>query len=231
MPARKCYFVIPAGGSGNRFGGDTPKQYISILGKPLLLYTLEAIMPFAEKCILAVSETYFTHVGELIAPYSWATKCRLVKAGEMRYDSVKSALEEVPDKMLVAIHDAVRPLIAPQTISRLLLKAQDYEAVVPCKAMSDSMRQLTSLASEKRVSIPVDRSQFVTIQTPQVFHSERIKEAYTLPYLQNFTDDSSVYEACFHVSPQLLEDPYPNLKVTHPEDRLILEALLMNRKE
>lgn len=231
MPARKCYFVIPAGGSGNRFGGDTPKQYISILGKPLLLYTLEAIIPFAERCILAISDPYFTHVTQLIAPYPWATKCRLVQAGETRYKSVKGALEEVPNKMLVAIHDAVRPLIAPQTISRLLLMAQDDEAVVPCKAMSDSMRKLTSLSSGKRASIPLDRTQFVTIQTPQVFHSERIKEAYTLPYQKDFTDDSSVYEACFHVSPQLIEDPYPNLKVTHPEDRLILEALLMNRKE
>ncbi|KXB33338.1 putative 2-C-methyl-D-erythritol 4-phosphate cytidylyltransferase [Bacteroidales bacterium KA00251] len=228
---RKCYFVIPAGGCGNRFGSTTPKQYIPILGKPLILYTLEAIMPFADHCILSLSDSYHSFIGELIRSYPWANKCHLVPSGESRFESVKNALRVVPDYAIAAIHDAVRPLISAKTLVQLIRVATQYQAAIPCKPLSDSIREVVQSTDKEVLSHPADRSRVVSIQTPQIFHSERIREAYQLPYRSSFTDDSSVYEACFHTSPKLVEDPYPNIKITHPEDQIFLEAFLQKRNE
>lgn len=230
MAISRCHFIIPAGGLGSRFGADIPKQFVEVAGKAILLHTLATISPYCQECIVAVPQGADTQPwGQKVLEAEEMKSCQVIVGGETRYHSVRNALERVPDGTLVAVHDAVRPFIAGETIEALIATAQKYGAAIPIKYATDSLRRILDFHASPQASEPLPRHDIVQVETPQIFRSELLKEAYSHPYSETLTDDSSLYEAHFKTSPALVVSRKVNSKITFPEDRLFLEAILARK--
>jgi 2-C-methyl-D-erythritol 4-phosphate cytidylyltransferase len=126
----------------------------------------------------------------------------------------------IEEESLVAIHDAVRPMVSRKTISGCFKTAEKDGCAVPCLEISESVREITSTGTR-----PVNRDKFRTIQTPQIFRSDILKKAYEQRYRINFTDDATVVEkAGYKIT--LVEGNRENIKITTKEDLLLAETLL-----
>ena len=139
--------------------------------------------------------------------------------GETRFESVKQGLEHVGEG-LVAIHDAVRPLVSIELIARCFNNAQARGNAVPVIPLTDSVREV--LNGESRQA---DREHLRLVQTPQVFNAALLKSAYGQAYRNSFTDDANVAEA-FGIKISLIEGDPRNIKITRPDDLLIADSLI-----
>ncbi|RWY57022.1 2-C-methyl-D-erythritol 4-phosphate cytidylyltransferase [Mucilaginibacter gilvus] len=223
---KSTYAVIVAGGSGTRMQSALPKQFLELSGKPVLMYTLEAFhnSESSPQLILVLHAHYHEVWKELCAVHNFAIKHILISGGETRFHSVKNAIDQITDKgVLIAVHDAVRPLISPAVIDEAYQCAQRHGSAVVAVKSRDSVRQLTG-----NVSQSLNRDGIYLVQTPQTFQSALLKAAYEQPYDPKFTDDASVVEQ-LGVQIQLIEGNYANIKITFPEDIDIAEALI-NKK-
>ena len=220
---RERYVIIPAGGIGSRMGGDIPKQMLELCGVPVLRRTLDLFLdlPFEVHVIISINMTVKS---------MWVDYCRkeglmlryvLVSGGMTRFHSVRKTMKYLPDGALVAVHDAVRPLLRKEDIIRLYEEGEQYPAVVPVLPVTDTMRVLAPDGD----SSMVDRSQYRLVQTPQVFHSEVLKRAYDTAFSPDFTDDASVVEKS-GVPLHLTAGSRFNFKLTTPEDMTLAEAVL-----
>lgn len=214
--------IIVAGGSGQRMGSSVPKQFMCVAGRPILMHTLEAFARTAEPMdiVLVLPQYEVERWDALCKEYGCTVEHSLVAGGATRFDSVKHALALVHSGELVAVHDGVRPLVSAATIERCFAAAEQYGAAVPCVDMVDSLRRCTAERSEA-----CDRSQYKLVQTPQVFRSELLLEAYEQPYCATFTDDASVVER-LGAKVHLVEGNRENIKITTPMDLTLAEALL-----
>ncbi len=215
--------LIVAGGSGSRMGGELPKQYQYLEGKPLIVHTLERFRRFDPQMQLVVvmAPLHRPLWEELVLAHEAATDVLLAEGGSMRYNSVKNGLMLVEDGVLVAIHDAVRPFVDQATIGRCFEAAGHDGSGIPVIEMEESMR----MCDDQGGSVPIDRSKLRRVQTPQVFRSDLIKEAYRQSYNPSFTDDASVYEA-MHGKVTLVEGNRENIKITTPGDLSLAKALI-----
>ena len=152
--------------------------------------------------------------------YKYNQPVTLVCGGAERFYSVKNAMHLVPTDALVAVHDGVRPLVDVETIRQAFESAAAKGSGVPVIPESDSLRQLTPNGS-----VSVNRADYCRVQTPQVFQSNLIKEAYNQEYKTFFTDDASVYESMGH-SIALTQGNVSNLKITTPVDLTWAAVLL-----
>ncbi len=218
----KLYAVIVAGGSGKRMHAELPKQYLEIVGKPVLMHTLEKFKSFNEdiEIITVLPENQLRYWGELQKKYSFTVTHTLVKGGKSRFFSVRNGLRFVDTPGLVAIHDGVRPFVSVETIRRCFETAEKLGNAVPVISPSDSLRMVSG-----DESTPVNRMHVKQVQTPQVFDAELIRNAYRQEYLPEFTDDASVLEKT-GVKINLVEGNRENIKITNPEDLIISAALL-----
>jgi 2-C-methyl-D-erythritol 4-phosphate cytidylyltransferase len=214
--------IIVAGGTGTRMKGEKPKQFIEIDGKPVVIYSLEAFFHYDNsiRFILALHSGYFSMWEKIINKYPIFSGLTIVQGGETRFHSVLNALKMVEEESIVAIHDAVRPLVSRETISRCFKTAETEGCAVPCLEISESVREIKSKGTR-----PVNRDILRTIQTPQVFRSEILKKAYEQKYRMNFTDDATVVEnAGYKIT--LVEGNRENIKITTKEDLILIEKLL-----
>jgi 2-C-methyl-D-erythritol 4-phosphate cytidylyltransferase len=216
------YVVIVAGGTGKRMGGDTPKQFLELAGKPVLMHTIERFRLFSNaiEIITVLPENQLRSWSELQKRYSFDIPHTLVRGGAHRFLSVKRGLEFVNSPGLVAIHDGVRPLVKTETIKRCFEEAEKYGNAVPVISPSDSLRLLTGNSNE-----PVGKMDIKQIQTPQVFNISLIKRAYRQDYDNSFTDDATVLEKTGERI-HLVEGNRENIKITNPEDLFIAQTLL-----
>ena len=213
--------VIVAGGSGKRLGGAVPKQFQLLQGKPVLMHTLAVFAGIKDfqQIRLVLPETFIALWTQLCKEYSFEICHQVIAGGTERFFSVKNALEEIPDDCLIAIHDGVRPLVSAELISRGLHLAAQRGAAIPVISVTESLRKLTT-----KMSTPVDRDNYQIVQTPQIFKSEILREAYNQPYQHCFTDDASVVElAGYPIA--LFEGEKTNLKITTTDDIILAEAL------
>ncbi|NLV19721.1 MAG: 2-C-methyl-D-erythritol 4-phosphate cytidylyltransferase, partial [Bacteroidetes bacterium] len=187
----KLYAVIVAGGSGTRMGTDIPKQFLELAGRPVLMHTIERFLTFSNSIhiITVLPGEYLEFWDQLKKKYNFTLPHIIVRGGETRFISVRNGLEYVDDDALVAVHDAVRPLVSIGTIKRCFETAGEYGNAIPVISPSDTLR----IVNEEN-SKPVDRLLVKQIQTPQVFHSRLLKKAYCQSYLPEFTDDATVLE-------------------------------------
>ena len=222
MP-RKLYGIFVAAGRGTRMGGDTPKQFLLLDGRPILQCTIERFLEAVPdmKVITVLPRGTFRTWKDICAAYSFNCPQTLVAGGLTRFHSVQNALKKVPDGAFVAIHDGVRPLVSPALISRMLerMSTEGCRALLPVLPVTDTLRSTVPGVPDP------DRSRTVAVQTPQFFRSEDIKAAYGQAYDLAFTDDGSV--AARKGIPLTLEqgERY-NLKITNPEDLVLAEMLL-----
>ena len=250
----KKYAIIVAGGKGIRMSTELPKQFIPINDKPLLMITLEAFCRYDNELelivVLPVAQQEYWRT--LCKQYGFSVSHRIANGGETRFHSVKNGLMLIPDteESLVAIHDGVRPFVSQKTISEAFKCAEKQGTAVPAINPVDSVRQLTgavgaglvpALAPNSAVgtglvpalapqSAALDRTTLKMVQTPQVFKSFLLKEAYLQEYTPSFTDDASVVEKCGH--PIILtEGNRENIKITTPLDLQIAEAIANNNEQ
>jgi 2-C-methyl-D-erythritol 4-phosphate cytidylyltransferase len=218
----QLYVVIVAGGTGKRMGVDTPKQFLELAGRPVLMHTIERFRTFNEtiEIITVLPENQLRHWNELQNKYSFNIPHTLVKGGQERFFSVKKGLQFVDTPGLVAIHDGVRPLVSAETIKRCFDAAEKYGNAIPVVSPGDSLRMVSEQGSR-----PVNRLNIKQIQTPQVFDAELIKKAYLQEYNPDFTDDATVLEKTGNKI-QLVEGNRENIKITNPEDLFIAQTLL-----
>jgi len=224
------YVIIVAGGKGLRMGYDLPKQFIPIEGKPILMHTLESFYNWDSdvQIILVLPEDHQDYWRMLCKEIGCTITHHIVNGGETRFHSVRNGLEFLSEelgispereKALIAIHDGVRPFTGPEVIENCFASAEQEGNAIPVIPIIDSLREITDEGSR-----PVDRSHFYAVQTPQVFHSDVIMNAYTQPYSPLFTDDASVVEA-FGESIHMVPGNRENIKITSPFDLLIAKAL------
>lgn len=219
---RKRYAVIVAAGSGTRMNSKLPKQFIEIAGKPLLRHTVEKFlaMDVPVEIIIVMSDEYKDRWKSYCRRSDFLEKYILPTGGFTRFHSVKNALEYVPDGALVAVHDGVRPFVTPEFLEGLFEEAEKCGAVAPAVPLVESIREMSGDGT-----VPADRSRFLSVQTPQVFHSEILRKAYGQSYDTSFTDDLTVVQkAGFPI--KLVDGLRYNVKITTPEDLELAEALL-----
>ena len=216
------FVVIVAGGYGKRMGGEIPKQFLELAGRPVLMHTIEKFKEFnnAIEIITILPENQLRYWNELQKKYSFNIPHTLVRGGAKRFFSVRHGLEFVNGSGLVAIHDGVRPLVRLDTIKRCFEAAEKYGNAIPVITPADSLRAETDLGSK-----PVNRMNIKQVQTPQVFDIDLIKKAYKQEYDPSFTDDATVLEKTGEKI-RIVDGNRENIKITNPEDLLIARALL-----
>lgn len=216
------YALIVAGGKGLRMGGDLPKQFLPIGGKPVLMHTLEAFHHYDPEMqiILVLPKSQQPYWLQLCEEYHFRVPYQLADGGETRFHSVKNGLEKVQVPGLVGVHDGVRPFVSQAVIARCYRLAAEKKAVVPVIDVVETVRRI-----EGEESVTVPRDAYKLVQTPQVFDAELLLRAYRQPYTTAFTDDASVVEA-LGATVCLTEGNRENIKLTTPFDLKIAEALL-----
>ena len=226
---RKKYVIVMAAGSGTRMGADVPKQFIELNGKAILRMTIETFLSACPdvSVITVLPEAHIAYWKNYCLKNNFTCPQVLVKGGITRFHSVRNALEKVPEGALVAIHDGVRPLISQELVSSMFEKAEEIPALIPVTPCVDTMKVLEKQGDDL-VGIPgvkVDRSTLFGVQTPQIFHSEIIKEAYSQAYDTAFTDDASVLEK-YGKNPSYVAGERFNIKITTQDDLLLARAIL-----
>ncbi|MGL4992816.1 MAG: 2-C-methyl-D-erythritol 4-phosphate cytidylyltransferase [Bacteroidales bacterium] len=220
----KKYVIIVAGGKGLRMGSELPKQFIPINGLPVLMHTIDKFKDSIEdiEIILVIPQSHEDYWRELTIKHKFNTKHKIVYGGETRFHSVKNGLSACEkNNSIVAVHDGVRPLVTKEVIIELFKKAQEVEAVIPIIPVHETVRHLLSDGA----SITVPREDYALVQTPQLFRSELIKEAYLQPFDPHFTDDASVVES-IGGKVTLIQGNRENIKLTTPLDLKLASILI-----
>lgn len=223
--SKERYAIIVAGGRGLRMGGELPKQFLPLSGKPVLMRTLELFEGEVNRIILVLPEDHIPFWQELCQRYHFTLPHTVALGGETRFHSVRSGLSHLPQEGLVAVHDGVRPLVSSALIRRSFEEAEQSGAALPACPVTDSLR----LRQDEGKSEAVDRSRYVAVQTPQTFDLGRLQRAYEQAYSPLFTDDASVYEAASLGSITLIDGEETNIKLTTPRDLLLAELLLREK--
>ena len=220
----EVYVVIVAGGKGLRMGGEKPKQFQDLKGRPVLMHTLERFREALPdgKLILVLPESWMTMWRDLCHRHAFDIDHELVKGGETRFHSVKNGLDAIRgEEGVVAVHDGVRPFVAVDVIRECVKQALTGACVVPVIAPVESVR-LKQGDTDRTQSI--DRNLCLLVQTPQVFPLNRLRQAYSQPYQSLFTDDASVVEADGG-QVEVVEGNRENIKLTTPFDWAMAQLL------
>jgi len=225
--AIKKYAIIVAGGNGTRMKTPVPKQFLKLDGKPVLLHTINKFLdtdPNIE-IILVLPQDQMQYWEQLCTEFMFHKPVKIAYNGESRFHSVKNGLAFVTEEGIVAVHDAVRPLVSSKTILATFKAAEMYGNAVPAIPINDSIRQIESTRT-----IAVDRSRYCATQTPQCFRTELLKKAYQQEYHYSYTDDAMVVEALGEQI-RLVDGNPENIKITSPKDLLIAEVLLKGESQ
>lgn len=221
----KKHIIIVAGGKGLRMGGDIPKQFLPIGGKPVLMRTIEAFHAYDSSIhiILVLPVSQQAYWKELCENYPFTLHHEIADGGETRFHSVKNGLSWVEGDGLVGVHDGVRPFVSRKVIEGCFAEAELKKAVIPVIDVVETVRHLTEDGSET-----VPRNDYKLVQTPQVFDVALLKEAYNQAYSDAFTDDASVVEA-MGKEVHLVQGNRENIKLTTPFDLKIAEVLILEK--
>ncbi|AMR32118.1 2-C-methyl-D-erythritol 4-phosphate cytidylyltransferase [Mucilaginibacter sp. PAMC 26640] len=222
----KTYAVIVAGGSGTRMQSVMPKQFILLNGRPVLMHTMEAFRACTAQpeLVLVLHTDYHSFWKQLCEEHNFVIKHKLIAGGQTRFHSVKNAIDYITEKnVLIAVHDAVRPLISPTIIDEAFRCAETQGSAVVAVKSRDSVRQTFGERSES-----LNRDNIYLVQTPQTFKSEILRLAYEQTFDPYFTDDASVVERN-GAQITIVQGHHSNIKITFPEDIAIAEAII-NKK-
>ncbi|MCS7316083.1 MAG: 2-C-methyl-D-erythritol 4-phosphate cytidylyltransferase [Bryobacterales bacterium] len=238
----KVAAIIPAAGLGTRMGrsaaetsGVSRKQFMLLDGAPILLHTLRKFIacPLVTEIVVALREEDIGWFSALIEREGATKPVRLVVGGNSRQESVQHALDALaPDTDLVAVHDAVRPFIDPETLEKVIREAAQGGAAIVGIVPVDTVKQVRG----NKVHGTLPRERLVLAQTPQVFRYELLKEAFDRARQDGFvgTDESSLVERLERVEVSVVPGSDRNIKITKPSDmelaRLFLSEEIARRK-
>ncbi|MCR5107502.1 MAG: 2-C-methyl-D-erythritol 4-phosphate cytidylyltransferase [Lachnospiraceae bacterium] len=234
MSYKKCTAIVLAAGKGKRMNSTIQKQYLPIMDKPVLYYSLKAFEEsFIEDIIIVTSEDEIGYIKEnIVKKYNFSKVLKTVAGGRERYHSVAAGLEAVSkDTGYVFIHDSARPFIDGKLLERAYETVSEYHTAVAAMPVKDTIK----VADDKGIVTDTpDRSTLYIIQTPQVFDHFMIKEAYRrliederkgVVFNRPVTDDAMVMERYGSLPVKLYEGSYRNIKITTKEDMLTANAI------
>lgn len=224
--------VVAAGGLGLRFGDARGKQYVELCGLPVLDWSVAALdeAPSVGHIVIVCPHGRVEETRKVVGLIVPCVPVTFVEGGATRQESCLAGIRAVPgDFSLVAIHDGARPLIRPETVEAVIARVRDDASLAGAICAHPSADTLKVVEGGIVRSTP-DRSRYWAVQTPQVFRRATVLEAHLAAGREGFvgTDDASLVErAGGRVA--VVESPSDNMKVTVPEDRLPVEAILASR--
>jgi 2-C-methyl-D-erythritol 4-phosphate cytidylyltransferase len=234
----KIVAILPAAGLGTRMGAGAPKQFLELDGVPILILTLRRIAacPLVTSIIVATRGDEIARLESLIQKEKLNQDVRVVKGGDTRQDSVGQALQLVPSETdLVLVHDAVRPFVTVDQITRVIGEARR------CKAAILGIPAMDTVKEVKRASLPEDvalitatvpRERVVLAQTPQVFEAKLLKEAFAQAMEEgiNASDEAGLIEKLGH-DVHVVLGAERNIKITKPSDMDLARFYLQSEQK
>jgi 2-C-methyl-D-erythritol 4-phosphate cytidylyltransferase len=222
--------VIPAAGQGKRMNAGISKQWIELLGKPVLAHTLDVFEkdPACAGIILVGSEQELQQMQNFVQTFQYTKVRQIVPGGKERQQSVYEGLKKVPeDAALVLVHDAARPFITIDSIGQLVNKAADTGSAVLAVPVKDTVKRVV----QHQVEETIDRSSLWAVQTPQAFRLSIVKRAHEEADSDGYlgTDDASLVERIGETVAIVMGD-YHNIKLTTSDDLLYGQAILLERQ-
>ncbi len=224
--------IILSAGKGKRMHSDISKQYITVFDKPILYYTLRAFQHSEiDEMIVVCGGSDIEYVKyDIVKKYDFTKVTQIVEGGQERYDSVIAGLKLVEDEDYVLVHDGARPLIKPQEINEMIQELEQSPACIMGMPVKDTIK----LQDENGfVASTPRRSDVWQVQTPQAFQASILKKAYQKMKSEqdtSITDDSMAVEKYTDVKIKLVRGSYENIKVTTPEDLVVMEGILSSRE-
>jgi 2-C-methyl-D-erythritol 4-phosphate cytidylyltransferase len=222
--------IIPAAGSGVRFGGQIPKQFIEIAGAPIIVHTLRRFDECEEvgAIIVALRREEVERVERALSAHKIRKPVRLVAGGAERSDSILNALGVAKEfrPEIAAVHDAVRPFVTPERISAVIKKAREVGAAILAQPATDTIKEV----EDGLIRRTLDRGRIWRAQTPQAFRYDLLMRANEEARAANLpaamaTDDSFLVER-LGAPVAIVEGMANNIKITTPEDLILAEKLL-----
>ena len=219
--------IVMAAGSGTRMGSATPKQFLDLGGKPVLRRTIETFVSAVPgiRVVTVLPKEHLSFWKEYCLANDFTCPQLLVAGGITRFHSVRNALARVPDGSIVAIHDGVRPLVSEDLVRNMFSRMADGKtrALIPVVPSVDTLKVLDSNLADTGEDI--DRTRIYGAQTPQMFLSEDIKDAYSQAFDTAFTDDASVARKKGIPLSFCIGERY-NFKLTSPEDLALARMII-----
>ena len=220
--------IIVAAGRGNRFGGDLPKQFQTIDGKPLLYHTLNKFerCTSIEEIVVVASKEWMAHVSqEVVERYDLRKVNKIVPGGERRQESVYSGLKALEGAEIVLIHDGVRPFVSISKIEETIAACQEYYAAILAIPPKDTIK----MGRSGYVANTLNRDSLWSVQTPQVFKYDLILKAHekAIEEGKTYTDDAALVEDLDHPI-KIVEGEAVNFKITVPFDFKLAEVIIKN---
>ncbi|MBK8151228.1 MAG: 2-C-methyl-D-erythritol 4-phosphate cytidylyltransferase [Acidobacteria bacterium] len=217
--------IIVAAGSGNRFGGETPKQFIEVAGKPLLIHTLARFEECAaiDAVVLVLSAERVSDFAGIAKQFALTKLKAIVAGGATRAESVRNGLRAVGDNCnVVAVHDGARPLVTADEISATVRAAEEFGAACLTAAVTDTIKEV----SDGGILRTVDRARLRRALTPQAFRLELLNRAYEHSDLGDAATDECYLVEKLGVAIRIVDGNARNIKVTTPDDLKFVEQFL-----
>lgn len=215
--------VIPAAGQGKRMGTSESKQFLKLHDQPIVLHTIDVFEkhPAIAEIVIVVGEAELQRMRELLSYKQYSTTMKVVTGGLERQESVYKGLQHTTQP-IVLVHDAVRPFVTNDAITRLIAATEHFGAAILAVPTKDTIKKVEANA----VSQTLERAYLWSVQTPQGFRRELLIEAHqhALSRPELATDDASLVEhlgQAVHV----VDGEYTNIKITTPEDLIFAEAI------
>ena len=220
--------ILVAGGSGSRFGAETPKQFLPLAGKPLLAHAIAHLdgCPAVARIVLVLPRDGFEASCRTMEPFHGHKSVKTVPGGATRQASTWEGLSALDPTYegLVAVHDGARPLADGGLIERVIATAAEYGAAIAAVPVVETLK---ALSDEHTIRATVDRKAFCRAQTPQCFEHGLLRRAFVDALRDGFvgTDEASLVEK-LDVAVRLVPGSERNIKVTTPEDFARVEYFL-----
>lgn len=225
----KLGVVIPAAGQGKRMGVGYNKQFLALMGEPILVH---AVRPFQEsgyvsEIVIVGAESDLPTIEELVEQYKF-NKAVICQGGSQRQDSVRAGVQALSSAIRrVAVHDGARPLLTLEMFHQFLKETEGFASAIMGIQVKDTIKQIDDIG---KVITTLPRELLRAVQTPQIFDRDILEEAHYQAESKGYygTDDASLLEWMGHPV-QIVSGSQENIKVTTPEDLWVAERILAQR--
>ncbi len=220
--------IVVAAGRGTRFGGEKPKQFFLLNGKPVVFHALQQFQDCAEvdEIVAVLPNGEMAEFRSLLESFDLPKLKNIVAGGETRFASVLNGLDSLPlaNVEIVAVHDGARPLVTVREISATIEKARETGAACLVAPVTDTIKEISN---DNFIHQTIDRTKLRRALTPQCFRAEILRRAFaeSSSLTEQATDECYLVEQ-INQPIAIVEGSARNIKITLPEDLILVEALL-----